>query len=476
MTTDSLVLEFARGTLLLSNRSSEELNEVVAASDLSRWFVFDERTKQFRAEARHYRDIVTALRDKRIVFTDNARGYERLPLGLTELPQISPRPHQAEALAAWQNHGMRGVVQLPTGAGKTILAVMCIRLAQRPVLVVVPTIDLVLQWQKVLSQFLPGISVGALGGGAREITAVTVSTFDSAVIFAESLGSKFGLLVVDECHHLPAPHYQMIARMSIAPFRLGLSATVDRVDGGEATIFDLLGPLVYEARINEIQGGVLSPYDVVKIEVDLTAAESDAYAEARRVYTDFVRRAGVNFSGGSGWAEFVWKSSRLPGGRDAMRAWREQKRLAQAAAAKLDELWKILREHHDERVIVFTNDNELAYRIGREFMLPVLTHQTKLVERRAFLDAFRSGECPVLVTSKVLNEGVDVPEASVGVVVSGSGGVREHVQRLGRILRHQPGKRATLYELVASGTSELRTLARRRQHHAYQRSDQGPTP
>jgi len=107
-----------------------------------------------------------------------------------------------------------------------------------------------------------------------------------------------------------------------------------------------------------------------------------------------------------------------------------------------------------------------------EFILPVITHKTRLKERKFFLDGFRSGDFTVLVTSKVLNEGVDVPEASVGIVVSGSGAVREHVQRLGRILRHQPGKRACLYELVSEGTSEKYVNQRRRKHHAYEGTPQ----
>ena len=101
----------------------------------------------------------------------------------------------------------------------------------------------------------------------------------------------------------------------------------------------------------------------------------------------------------------------------------------------------------------------------------MLTHHTKAAERKNFLDAFREGRYPVLVTSKVLNEGIDVPEASVGVVVSGSGSTREHVQRLGRILRPVDGKRAVLYELISKGTSEFYVSDRRRQHRAYQRSD-----
>ena len=99
----------------------------------------------------------------------------------------------------------------------------------------------------------------------------------------------------------------------------------------------------------------------------------------------------------------------------------------------------------------------------------MITHKTRPPERKEFLDRFRSGEYRVLVTSKVLNEGVDVPEAAVGIVVSGSGSSREHVQRLGRILRASEGKRAELYELVSEGTSEMGVSERRRKHRAYER-------
>ncbi len=118
-------------------------------------------------------------------------------------------------------------------------------------------------------------------------------------------------------------------------------------------------------------------------------------------------------------------------------------------------------------MLIFTADNATAYRIGTAFCLPVITHHTKTAERIAFLDAFREGRYPVLVTSKVLNEGVDVPAANIGIIVSGSGSVREHVQRLGRILRPSPGKTALLYELVSLGTGETYVSERRRNHPAY---------
>ena len=130
-------------------------------------------------------------------------------------------------------------------------------------------------------------------------------------------------------------------------------------------------------------------------------------------------------------------------------------------------VWDLLRRHAGERIIIFTADNAAAYELGRRYLLPVLTHHTKSAERKQMLENFRTGDCPVLVSSKVLNEGVDVPEANIGIIVSGGSSVREHVQRLGRILRARPGKKAVLYELVNSATSELGVLNRRREHRAY---------
>lgn len=452
-----LKLVYSRGTLLLEGAPGGPVGDYPG-------MLWDERTRQWRAPAHAYRDLVLSLRDRGLAYEDTARRYEKLPLTLKDA--ITPRPHQADALKAWLEGGRRGVVQLPTGAGKTYLALLAMVATERPTLIVVPTIDLLHQWQELLERYLAR-PIGALGGGVRDVRDITVSTYDSAALNADTLGDLFGLLVVDECHHLPAPQYATVALSSLAPFRLGLSATVERADGRESEIFRLLGPMAYEGKIHDMVTSVLAPYDVVSIEVPMTAEEEEAYKTARAVYVGFIKRAGINFQHG-GWIEFVKRAARMPGGKEAMRAYRDQRRLAQASSTKLGQVWTILEKHRADKVIIFTDDNTMAYRIGTEFVLPVLTHQTKLKERKKMLAAFRTGELSVIVTSKVLNEGVDVPDASVGVVVSGSGGVREHVQRLGRILRHRPGKRAVLYELVSRGTSETFVNQRRKQHHAYQ--------
>lgn len=457
---ETIEIQFNQGTLLLEGGDPEQSFQLPHV-------IYDKRTLQFRAPAMAYRDIVMELTKNRIPYSDKARWYQKIYCPMKK--SITPRPHQVQALEAWNQAGKRGVVSLPTGAGKTILAVLAIAEVGRPTLVVVPTIDLLHQWKQVLEHYLE-LKVGALGGGEKEILPITVSTYDSAVLNINKLGGSFGLVVFDECHHLPAPQYQDIAIGLIAPFRLGLSATVERADGKEDIIYELLGEKCYQGQITDMVSKVLAPYDVVNIEVELTEDERREYEESRNIYTSFIRRQGISLGGHDGWMDFVTRSSRTKEGRLAMKSYRLQKRLSQTASQKKRELWQILRDHREERMIIFTNDNAIAYEIGVEFALPVLTHKTKLKERKKLLESFASGKIDVLVTSKVLNEGVDVPEATVAVVYSGSGAVREHVQRLGRILRHKPGKKAVFYELVAKNTGEQFVNKRRREHNAYQKS------
>lgn len=452
-------IEFQHGTLLLDGPEGE-----LAA--VRAWCVFDERVGRWRAEGCEYARIVLALRAAGMAYEDLARAFSPVDLPLAGEPDA--RDYQAEAVAAWENASRRGVVVLPTGSGKSFVARLAISRTRRPTLIVVPTLDLMAQWASQLERAF-GRQIGLLGGGNRDVRELTVSTYDSAVLCMEFMGNRFGLLVVDECHHLPGPVNRSLARMCLAPFRLGLTATPER-DGKEDEIYvDLVGGICFRIDIDELEGEVLAPYHTKRISLTLEADEAEEYARHRQLYVSFVRANGIDFGNPSGWSRFLVLCARAPGGREAFRSYLEQRRIARTARAKFRQLWELFRTHRGERVLVFTADNDTAYEIGQRFLLPVITHHTKVTERREFLDGFRAGLYPILVTSKVLNEGVDVPEASVGIVVSGSGSIREHVQRLGRILRPAAGKQAVLYELVSEGTGESYTSERRRQHRAYQR-------
>jgi len=428
---------------------------------------WDQRTREYRAPAYCYRNIVITLRSQQEGYEDNAKKFS--PQNFKLIQNITPRPYQKEALETWQKNGSQGVVVLPTGAGKTILAVMCIAQTQRPTLIHVPTIDLMHQWHDVLKKAF-GLPIGLLGGGSNEIHPLTVTTYDSAILHVTHKGNLFGFQIFDECHHLPGARYQFAASGSIAPFRLGLTATPERSDGKEHILYQLCGPLCFQRQIHELEGTTLSTYHVETIEIEMDPEEREQYEAARKRYIDFLHDEHIFMNQSDGWSRFLQKTCQTPKGREAFKAYMTQKQLSQASRAKEEKIWTLVQRHAGDRMIIFTQDNDMAYRIGRRFFWPVLTHNTKIKERTDFLEKFRNGAYSIMVTSKVLNEGVDVPEANVGIIVSGSGSIREHVQRLGRLLRPTKDKHAVLYELVSKNTGEYYINQRRRQHSAYQKS------
>ncbi|MDE3228795.1 MAG: DNA repair helicase Rad25 [Chloroflexota bacterium] len=143
-----------------------------------------------------------------------------------------------------------------------------------------------------------------------------------------------------------------------------------------------------------------------------------------------------------------------------MLAWRESRSLALNAPAKFALLEDIFARHRDERVLVFSEYNALVGEVSERFAIPQITHRTPPEERRLILEGFRAGRFSKLVTGRVLNEGVDIPDCAVAVIVSGNATRREYVQRLGRVLRPK-ASRAILYELVTEGTTEERVADRR---------------
>ncbi|WP_148594806.1 DEAD/DEAH box helicase family protein [Aquisphaera giovannonii] len=459
-TPGALRLVFDDGTLVVEGLAEGQELELGLAG-----VKYDPRIRAHRAQAIFYRSLVEQLRRDGIPYIDHARAYD----GPTPWKiQVAKEafPHQVEGLQAWWKAGGRGVVVLPTGTGKTHLANMAIEKAGRPTLVVTPTIDLMNQWYDELTLSF-GTEIGLLGGGYNDIRPLTVTTYDSAYQNIGRIGNRFGLVVFDECHHLPGPTYGLSATDSIAPYRLGLTATPERADNAHQQLDVLIGPITYRREITQLRGQFLAEYRVMTLYVSLSEPERVRYEEARELYRGFLQQTGIDMRRPDGWSRFLFTAFRSPEGREAFHAYREQRTLALAAPAKLKLLERLLERHGGDRVIIFTHDNATVYTIARQFLVPVITHQTKTKERREVLLRFNKGTYPIVATSKVLNEGVNVPEANVAIILSGSGSVREHVQRLGRILRKSGDKEAVLYEVITRGTVEEFTSNRRRQHSAY---------
>lgn len=427
------------------------LDGAAATAQVPQAFQWDERIRRWRAPALAYRKIIAEFVRNKISHQDAARLYHEFNFKANLL--VEPRPYQQEALENWKASGRRGVVILPTGAGKSFLAQMAIELTGRSTLVVVPTIDLMNQWYDLLLASFQA-EIGLIGGGYFEKGAIIVTTYASAFRFMERLGNQFGLIIFDECHHLPGSVFRYAADMAIAPFRLGLTATPERSDGADVLLEELIGPIVYRKEARDLAGDYLADYTTAQIYVQLSDEERRRYDEERLIYRAFLHQQKIDMRNPQGWQRFLIASARSQEGRRAMMAYRESKRITQGTEAKLKVLAELLQRHRHDRVLIFTAENEMVYRISEQFLIPAITHETPVKERRQWLEAFNAGEVLALATSRVLNEGVNIPAASVAVVLSGSASSREHIQRLGRILRKQPEKEAILYEVVTAETTE----------------------
>ncbi|MCB1713952.1 MAG: DEAD/DEAH box helicase family protein [Candidatus Competibacteraceae bacterium] len=445
-------LRFDKGTLLL-----EHCAQLPTA--LNAYFTFDPRVNAYRAPAHYYADLIKPLRPW--LRRNRAPHYGKLLQ--TPALQVQLYPHQKEALQYWHAAGRRGLVVLPTGAGKTLVGLFALSAARRDTLIVVPTLDLLHQWYALARAAFPDLELGLMGGGYHEICSLTIATYDSAARHIDRLGNRFGLLICDEAHHLPAEFYRCIAEFSLAPYRLGLSATPERGDNKHLDFPTLLGPVVYRKTPQELAGDVLAPFQIRTIPVELSPSERLDYERLLAERDNFLRENNIRLGSLEGWNRFVMRSAGTSAGRRAMLAHREARRIAHAAPAKLRALAAVLASHRTEKTVIFTDDNATAYEVSQRFLIPCITHQTRVKERQAILEYFKSGDYTALVSSRVLNEGVDVPDAAIGVVMSGTGSNREFIQRLGRILRRSKDKQAILYEIVARDTREEHVLRRRRQ-------------
>lgn len=464
----SVLLRFDRGTLCIEGYPDAATLPGV---------LWDPRACAFRAPAHAAPSIVAELRD---------RGLEvdRLPWPASRLDEpdepgepgepgervwLPPtlRPYQQSALDAWLAFDRRGVVVVPTGGGKTRIALAAMALTRAPTAVLCPTRALLEQWRGEIAKVYRA-PVGVVGDGERRVEALTVMTFESAYRQMDALGDRFALLVVDEAHHFASGARSEALETTTAPFRLGLTATAPappRRDGERGHLDALVGRVVSEVSLESLLGTHLADLDMVRVSVALTRREREEYlrlSEPLLALARVFRRTNPH----GDWAALVAALSESDAGRAALRAFRRATDLCSLPEAKLTTTLRLIERHahQGDKVLIFTQSVDDAYRIGHEALAPVLSAETSREERDHLLAGFRAGALRVLVSARVLNEGLDVPDARVAILAGGSLGTRELVQRVGRVLRAAPGKRALVYELTTADTIEERRAARRRAH------------
>lgn len=381
-------------------------------------------------------------------------------------------PWQRDALEAWAGRGQRGVVQAVTGAGKTRVGVAAIAEAVDsgvPAVVLVPTLVLQQQWVKNLGELLPDVAVSSRASDGRSWQ-VPVTTVQSAMMRAVLARSTPGLLVADECHRYGAESFARALGEEYR-WRLGLTATLERGDAGDRILEEYFGgvcfDLGYERALRE---ELIAPYRFALVSVPLTADERSTYDELDEVLRD--ARSGLVLKYDvpeEPIAEFLAAVSRLAEDRAASGSGLARYYLAKFAARKA-----LLAETQMKRLalaglssavqasngtIVFTQTQNASTEVAETLMATgcsaVAVHSDlDSEEREQRLELFRAGETTAISAPRILDEGVDVPECDLGIVMASNKSRRQMIQRLGRVLRRRPGKTARFVVLYAENSIE----------------------
>ena len=373
------------------------------------------------------------------------------------------RNYQREALQSWRSNGFKGIIALPTGSGKTVVGVAGICLTEMPAIVVASTVEQVRQWVEHLDR-MAGIKALEIHSKTRnpewgEISSAdtVVTTYATAVRRPELVASRV-VLVADEVHHLPAPKFRRIVSMSPADKIMGLSATPYREDGKHEELFPLIGGVVYKKSAEELsEMGFLSSYRVYSIPVRLTPHERMEYEWLMKKYRTLKRYRSFE--------DLVEDAKK--GDMSAAEALRAKNRARQIALMSESKVWAIknIVERHlrlGDKIIVFTEYLDQAERLAGELGAKLITGKTPSKQRKEIFEEFRKNPSDMLVITRVGDEGIDIPDANIGIIASGTGSARQYIQRIGRLLRPKEGKTAIVYEVFTKDTTESLEVSKRR--------------
>ncbi len=378
-----------------------------------------------------------------------------------ELVNVSLRSYQQEALEKWRSNNYQGIVALPTGSGKTLIGVSAVVLTGRRSLIITYTREQMFQWRDVIvkSTNIPQSMIGLMYSDEKRLAPITIITYQSGFRVISEISPLFDLLIVDEVHHLPAEKFKHIAVHSIAKYRLGLSATPYREDGKHEELFPLLGGIVYHKTPAELAAtGFLARYRVVTVKVGLKKDELEQYNSLRKLY--------FKLANGRDFKKVLEDALRGDQrAREALRIHSQMKMLLAKSESKLEKAVEIARSELEKggKIIVFTQYVEQAEELSKRLGAYLLTGEVPALERKRILEEFKTASKGILVVTTVGDEGLDIPDANVGVMVSGTGSRRQFIQRLGRLLRPKPGgEEARLYEIVLEKTPEEYQSRRRK--------------
>ena len=415
--------------------------------------IYNKEKKAFKISKPLYLFDVIDILKKRGVEVVNKTGIDReqkLPFKISFNGVL--RDYQKEGLDAWLKNGCRGIIVLPTGAGKTVIAIAALAELNVKTLIVAYTKEQMFQWRDKILEFTdtPRGMIGLFYGNEKRIAPITIATYQSAYRYIDMLSPHFSLLIVDEVHHLPADKFRFIAENMYAAMRMGISATVVREDGRHVDLFPLMGGVVYAKTLQELaEKGYVAPFTIITVRVSLTPAEKAKYRELLERYRKLAK--------GREFKQLIEDAKKGDvEAAEALKIRNEIRMLIANAEEKIEAIKKIVSDElaKGSKIIVFTQYVEHAKRLAEKLETYYIVGELDEDTRKRRLELFRNGIIRVIVLTTVGDEGIDIPDANVGIIAAGTGSRRQFIQRLGRLLRPVPGKEARLYEVIVKGTFE----------------------
>lgn len=372
-----------------------------------------------------------------------------------KLPPL--RPYQEEALAKYLAV-RRGVIVLPTGTGKTIVALAIMQRIGGTVAVVVPTISLLHQWESWIRR-AGYFDVGMYYGEVKWLRPVTVFTYQSAIRVPEEL-VRFDTIILDEVHHMGAPEYSKLLDVAWkAQHMLGLTATIGTRDSGHKKVLSY-APVVYSMTIGAArQDGFVSEIEILPVESTMNAKEREKYEE----YSNAIRRAAAALGthNVAAWNQMAGKG--ISAAYHGLAAISHRRMLLAGVEDKRDRVLFVVDANKGKKVFLFSESIDSIEKLSEHLKkaghrCEVYHSELAKAQRQNRLNKW-GVDFDVLLSVRTLEEGIDVPTVSIGIIMASGKTPRQLVQRIGRIIRPLPGKVARIYVVYVPGTTEDAVLA-----------------
>lgn len=381
--------------------------------------------------------------------------------------EITLRDWQKRAYDVFKENQFKGILKVGTGKGKTVFAIHCIKefMSEKEgfrTCVIVPTINLMFQWRKELLKFLDDTKITLFYGQEKDDSGdVVIYVVNSAAThLEESHASKpFDFLVADECHHYGATLFSKIFEIKVQK-ALGLSATPHRDDSeGNEKLREGLGSKIFE--LNHLDDpDAIPPFNIWSILIDLNGKERDDYEENSFKISGLYRYFRVKYDWRPEKENFIDNIKKQADKGDSralslLSLWGKQSSIKHQASNKIPLVKSLVEMEWGNKIIIFNERIEFTERLFEALrhqfptdLFMIHSNQSKK-EVQEKLQLFKECEKGVLIAPKLIDEGYDVPDASVAIVASFSKSARQMIQRDGRILRKTGGKESvTRYSII----------------------------